>query len=112
MYDLPEKPTMADVIRRSIVCHPGLFAEVLQKVAKTHGDYALTTHNKLAAQSASSMEAATLFAIECIERADGADLCRNFSARIIAFGAASKLQCLPQHMQTEIAERESKESAQ
>lgn len=104
MYDLPENPTMADVIKRSVTCHPSLFSESLFQIARIHGNYARQTHNKMAGESAFRMCEAASFAASRVLDNDVKAICENFSAKIIAFGAASKLQCLPRHMPTEIAD--------
>ena len=30
MYDLPENPTAIDIIKRSVTCHPSMFADMLR----------------------------------------------------------------------------------
>jgi hypothetical protein len=48
IYNLPENPSAADIIERSIIAHPSLFRDTLIKQAKQHDDYSRLTSNPVA----------------------------------------------------------------
>src|SRR5207248_7177864 len=86
--------TAADVIARSVLCHPTLFRDVLCDVARTHAEAARTMHDCAAKGTALNMckaadQVAAMLANE--QPLTGLD----FNQRMIAFSAAARLQCIP-----------------
>jgi hypothetical protein len=109
IYSLPENPTAADIIRRSIVAHPSLFRDSLIKQAEMHDDYSRLTHNVRAAQGADASRHACLNAYDIIGDDDlsadeaAAKICAKTGTAVIALNVAGKLQCLPRHVLTAAA---------
>lgn len=109
IYALPENPTAADIIQRSIIAHPSLFRESLIKQAEMHDDYSRISTNPRARQGAEASKNACLVAYDTIgdedqtprERANG--ICMKTGTAVIALNVAGKLQCLPRHMLTSAA---------
>ena len=109
IYPLPENPTSADIIRRSIVAHPSLFREALINQAAIHDDYSQLTINARAAQGADASKLACLRAYDFVgcdnltddERA--AEICKDCGTMVVALNVACKLQCLPAHIRTAAA---------
>jgi hypothetical protein len=110
IYPLPENPTAADIIARSIIAHPSLFREALIRQAEMHDDYArLCATNLRAAQGAEASRTACLTAYDLVGY-DSADaktraelICAETGPAVIALNVAGKLQCLPRHMLTAAA---------
>jgi hypothetical protein len=104
--------TMADVIARSLLLHPSLFAETLERVARTHREasYSLRFDSKAA-------DIAARMARECEFMADDISTGRGlnsleFGETIQAFGVACKLQCISPGLGQEIAARADKAKAE
>lgn len=108
IYSLPENPSAADIIERSIVAHSSLFREALIKQAEQHDDYSRLTHNAGAQRGAIASKNACLRAYDFIGDGDDARsraeiLCRETGPAVIALNVACKLQCLPPHIRTAAA---------
>lgn len=108
IYNLPENPSAADIIERSIVAHPSLFREALIKQAEQHDDYSRLSTNPLGKRGADASKRACLRAYDFIGEGDDARsraeiLCRETGPAVIALNVACKLQCLPPHIRTSAA---------
>lgn len=108
IYNLPENPSAADIIERSIIAHPSLFREALIKQAEQHDDYSRLTHNAGAQRGAIASKNACLRAYDFIGDSDNArsraeTLCSETGPAVIALNVACKLQCLPPHIRTAAA---------
>lgn len=108
IYNLPENPSAADIIERSIVAHPSLFREALIKQAEMHDDYSRLTHNAGAQRGAIASKNACLRAYDFIGDGDNArsraeTLCSETGPAVIALNVACKLQCIPPHIRTAAA---------
>lgn len=109
IYSLPENPSAADIIERSIVAHPSLFRKALIKQAEQHADYVELSHNELGKRGARASKLACLVAYDTVgdedqtarERAES--ICANTGTAVIALNVACKLQCLPPHIRTAAA---------
>lgn len=100
--------TAIDVIKRSIVCHPSLFAEALNARQAEDNHYAAIVHseNKPAVWNAIKASAsAAQRACEYVESAEADPFESDMGAGIIALNIACKLQCLPAHVRTASALR-------
>lgn len=123
MYPLPANPTLADIIRRSIVCHPSLLAKALDAIAGEDRRFAAS---RAALHALTNVDAIINHAEQAetgarLTRGEHVDTFDNESAadwaiaplgvQIIVANAAAKLQCLPRHILTQAAIRsdESKE---
>jgi hypothetical protein len=98
--------TMADVIERSITCHPSLLADSMRAVAKIHRDYVGQTHDRDAKASAGRMAQNAEFAARMIEANAPDELVKVFSAKIQTFEQACRLQLVPRATVADIAARE------
>lgn len=98
--------TMADVIKRSMVCHPSMLVEAMMGCVSLHARYSRETSDRMAAQSAYKMADACRHALVCIERDDADALLSNFSAKIQTFEQACRLQLVPHGTRAIIATRE------
>lgn len=101
--------TMDDVIARSILMHSSMLTDMLRSAARTHAEASRTMVDGPAVRMAREMATE---AMEVAQRIDTGLLasaddchCLTFSQRIIAFGAAYKLQCVPMSLALEIAAR-------
>lgn len=108
MYNLPENPSAADIIERSIIAHPSLFRDMLIKQAEQHDDYSRLTGNLGAQRGAIASKNACLRAYDFIGEGDNArsraeTLCTETGPAVIALNVACKLQCLPPHIRTAAA---------
>lgn len=101
--------TMDDVIARSILLHPTMLTDMLRSAARTHAEASGTMLDGPAVRMAREMatEAGEVaLRVETGLLASAGDChCLTFSQRIIAFGAAYKLQCVPMSLALEIAAR-------
>lgn len=110
LYSLPENPTAADIIQRSIIAHPSLFRESLIKQAEMHDDYSRITTNPRARQGADASRNACLIVYDIVgdqnatAETRATQICdRGTGPAVIALNVAGKLQCLPRHMLTAAA---------
>jgi aminoglycoside N3'-acetyltransferase len=99
--------TLEDVIERSATCHPGLFADTLREQARTH----ISAYSSIAAYDRHAGNVAANMASDCNTMAerlasDGDIGELTFGQRIIAFGIAARLQCVPHAAQRDIARRD------
>ena len=108
IYALPENPSAADIIERSIIAHPETFRAALIAQAEMHDDYSRVTSNAMAARGATASKDACLKAYDYV--GDGSDarsraetLCSETGPAVIALNVACKLQCLPAHIRTQAA---------
>jgi len=84
-----------DVIRRSIVCHPSLYAENLRNVAHIHAQAAMACeHDTTAAKIASRLARECRTIAEHIEAGDEV-IASGTSETIQAFSVAARLQLIP-----------------
>lgn len=109
IYALPEKPSVIDIITRSIIAHPSMFREMLIKQAEQHDDYSQLTTNERARQGANASKRACLRAYDFIGRDDLPEreraccIAAETGPAVIALNVAGKLQCLPRPMLTAAA---------
>lgn len=109
IYPLPEKPTAHDIIKRSIIAHPTMFADMLRDRANEDYRYARDAINVRAAQGAKASGNAAMTAYHLIkEHNDDPEncasiICEDCGAMVIALNIAYKLQCLPPHIRTQAA---------
>lgn len=101
--------TMDDVIARSILLHPTMLQDALTKAYRAHLDAATTMVDGPACRMAHEMSVTALEVRARIASgllASAGDChCLTFSQRMLAFGAAYKLQCLPYATAMDIATR-------
>jgi hypothetical protein len=105
MYDLPDNATAAQIIRRSVVCHPSLFAEALQSATDTHRAAAALMTNHQSRNVALKLEGACRSMknwIACGEYEPddtvASIMAGSFDYWISALNIAARLQCLPRHL--------------
>jgi len=109
IYALPEKPSAADIIERSIIAHPSLFRDALIAQANMHADYVELSHNERAKQGARASKNACLIAYDTVgdedqtERERAESICANTGTAVISLNVACKLQCIPPHIRTAAA---------
>lgn len=110
MYTLPTEPTASDIIKRSITCHPSLFAEAIQ--ARYAEDMAYSEHCHPASELSvkASAQAANRGLMVITQELSGPDDLENYikaemMTGIILLGIACKLQCLPRHIGIEATNR-------
>lgn len=109
MTPLPEKPSAADIIARSILMHPSLYRESLIKQAEMHDDYSKLSRDPRATQGAIAQKNACLKIYDFVGADDlspaeaATEICRECGTMVVALNAAGKLQCLPRHMLTAAA---------
>ncbi len=110
MYPLEENPTLAQIIVRSVMCHPSLLAETLEGLAAEDRRFAATrpeiSHTSILSHAKTCADAARgvrgdLTAFDPSSAADW-DL-MPLGIRIVAANVAAKLQCLPRHILTQAA---------
>lgn len=94
-----------DVIARSAICHPSLFADTLREQARTHisAYSAIAARDKYAANVAAGMASDCNTVAEWIAAERRSEL--TYGQRIIAFSAAARLQCLPYAVAQDILSR-------
>jgi hypothetical protein len=84
-----------DVIRRSVTCHPSLYAENLRNVAHIHAQAAIMSeHDTTAAKIASRLATECRAIAERIEAGDEV-IASTLSETIQAFSVAARLQLIP-----------------
>lgn len=118
MYDLPANPTLADIVRRSVMCHPSLLAADLEGVATQDRAYAtksvgahpktlaaILSHANQAETGAKLVRGEHSTTFDETSVADWALV--PLGVRIIAANVAAKLQALPRHILTQAATLES-----
>jgi hypothetical protein len=118
MYQIDlDTATAADVIRRSIVCHPAVLADKLNANARIHYQAAgQLVYDRAAASSARMAgDHAKGAALRVDMRLDNyttdqivARIVGEFGEMIAAFGAAAQLQCMPFAASLDIVERGAK----
>jgi hypothetical protein len=98
--------TADDVIARSATCHPSLLADTLREQGRTHicAYAAIAAYDKHAGNVAANMASDCNTIAERLAD-DGTTGDLTFGQRIIAFGAAARLQCVPHAAQRSIASR-------
>ena len=97
--------SMADVITRSVTCHPTLFRDALLASAKVHNDYSNVTHDRVAARSALGMSSDLRRVADDINIDSFYVDNLTFSERILAFAEAAKLQLIPRATKQDIVSR-------
>lgn len=108
MYDLPENPTAANIIDRSIACHPSLFAHALDTAAKVHSEALRTMTFLRAVATARRLEKACITMANAIneQRFSGDEaVIAGPDHWITALNIAVRLQALPRHILTQAAIR-------
>jgi hypothetical protein len=97
--------TADDVIARSAICHPSLFADTLREQGRTHiGAYAaMAQRDKYGANVAAGMASDCNTVADWIADERRSDL--TFGQRVIAFAAAARLQCLSHAVAQDIVSR-------
>lgn len=105
IYPLPEKPSALDIIERSIIAHPSLFAETLDLQAAEHKRYAANLANGERAKQGALASARACDAAAYHIRGEGgaAQIVKDCGQMVIALNVACKLQCLPAHIRTAAA---------
>lgn len=109
IYALPEKPSAIDIIERSIIAHPSLFADSLRSQEIMHKGYSAQSTNTLATRGANASARACERAREFAQRDDlsarerASLICAETGPAVIALNVACKLQCLPPHVRTAAA---------
>lgn len=108
IYPLPENPSAADILKRSIIAHPSLFREALIAQAEMHDDYANLTTNEGARRGAIASKNACLEAYDYVGDGDDAQsradtLCGEVGPAVIALNIACELQGLTAHIRTQAA---------
>jgi len=110
-YPLPSEPMPRDIIRRSIVMHPTLLAEALDRAAATHRAAAASMMSRQACQAAHKL------AHDCADAANALRAVGDVDALTDDFMAAglgvwtsvliqaARLQCLPQSVASQACER-------
>ena len=113
MYPLEENPTLAQIIARSVICHPTLLAETLEGQAAEDRRFAATrpeiSHKSILSHALACAEAAKGVRGEwdTFDPASAVDWdLMPLGIRIVAANAAARLQCLPRHIVTQAAIRE------
>lgn len=109
IYVLPENPSAADIIERSIIAHDSTFRDALIKQAEMHDDYSRLSTNPLGKRGAEASKRACLIAYDTAgdedqtarERAES--ICMDTGTAVIALNVACKLQCIPPHIRTAAA---------
>jgi hypothetical protein len=94
IIDNPDGQTMTEVIARSIMLHPTLFADACAHVAGIHRGFVQVTHDRVASRIASDM-AAKLTGFARALRDGTATVPDVFGLQVMTFSIASRLQCLP-----------------
>lgn len=103
--DLPTC-NMNDIIQRSYVCHPTMFTEALQDAATTHREAArIMRYASKARQTAIDMAVDLDAVVQSVNYQDLSTENLTFSQRIMAFGVACRLQCIPHSSALDIAAR-------
>jgi hypothetical protein len=97
--------TPADVIERSYILHPSLFAEALRDAAQVHIDFCNVTANPQAKQAARKMAWSLCDMAREIDRGLFSAEILDCTRTVQALHVAAKLQCLPRHLVSDIAGR-------
>jgi hypothetical protein len=106
MYDIDFNTcTATDVIQRSYVCHPTLFAEHMREAARIHNAYAYSMGARAPRQIAHNMASALRDMATAIERQEFSPESLDLSKRVQALHIACKLQCVPYAVQRDLIER-------
>ncbi|MCW2317090.1 hypothetical protein M2322_002644 [Rhodoblastus acidophilus] len=112
MYTIDfSKCSAVEVIQRSWVCHPSLFADGLKNAANIHGHYATTCHNAEASRIAEDCAKQCRVALTTLEdypSGEGAAALKRgpLGPFVQAFHVACDLQCVPRHLRGDIIGRE------
>lgn len=114
MYPLPDNASAADIIVRSLVCHPSLYGETLGEAARNFSrDAATLSFHSIRETAERLSRAASNMAAGALHCA-GADDAAEIAAHWVSLGAdhwttalnlAARLQCLPRHVASEAAAR-------
>lgn len=99
--------TAIEIIRRSILMHPSLFAEALNDRLRQDQEYKIGKIGR-ARKAVEATANATSRAISLVEAEDAEDaeaFAVDMAAGIIALNIACKLQCIPPHVRTNAALR-------
>jgi hypothetical protein len=94
-----------DVIKRSIVCHPSLFADKIAAARDMHAAYSRETTNQQAAASARAMSGDCAGIIAAIAEENAERIVSDTSRLVIAFQAAADLQLVPRACRADILAR-------
>lgn len=111
MYALPATPTPDAIIRRSLVCHPSMFAQLAHQAHKAHAEAAATMNHHQAQATAKRLAraCADLHAwaddCECADQVTARIMGAGMDSWISALNIAARLQCLPPHLVSEAAGR-------
>lgn len=98
--------TMFDVIDHSILMHPSLLTDSIQSASNAHGSYAMRCYHKDTRDNCQRYIKENAAAIRAIKAGNpAAAACRTFHSAVEAFNIAARLQCIPNHCRTAIAER-------
>lgn len=108
MVALSEKPSAREIIARSILMHPSLFAESLQARENEDRAYAASRDGRTrqsAEASARAYQRAREFAgrDDLSEEERAACICAETGPAVVALNVACKLQCIPPHIRTAAA---------
>ena len=108
--NLPVNPSARDVILRSLVCHPTLFADAMTDVANVHANAAsILAHHEAEHTAKRLVNAARTMGVQARTYATNAvldSICRGgMDYWITALNVAGRLQCLPHSLLSEAAER-------
>ena len=97
--------SMDDVINRALAMHPSVLGDALASAAKIHQQARDTMFDGPARKVAADMATAAWTMFKAIQDNEfvAADL--DFASRMIAFGAAAKLNCLSYNVAHAIAAR-------
>lgn len=115
MYALPAQPTARDIIVRSLVCHPSLYAEALAEARRTHAQArdiaSMHQVRETAARLAAAAQVMAHDAARCADTAEAEALAQAWVTHrgpdywATALNLAARLQCLPPHVKAEAAQR-------
>lgn len=93
-----------EIIARSIVMHPGLFTEMLEKQSREGRAYSLTAGlDPRSKEGAIANARACERAIEAIQKSDADAIVAECGPMVVALNIACKLQLLPAHERTAAA---------
>lgn len=97
--------TPREVIARSMLMHPALFAEVMRSMARLHGTYAANTHSSEAARIANDCQSACACVAHLIDENSIDGIMLHISRWVPALDTALKLQIVPRSVWADIAAR-------
>jgi len=108
IYALPENASAFDVVLRSIIAHPSMLRESLERQARDHRAYRASCTIEGAERGAKAQENACKLAIsfldaDCTDEERAIGICGEMNSGLIALNVAAKLQCLPTHIRTQAA---------